>query len=62
MDIEWVNKQLVSIHYQQADRDFNVAAFYDRTGHPGSAYFYYEPGARALSEHRVRHKKADERT
>ena len=41
-DGEWVNKQLVSIHYQQADRDFNVAAFYDRTGHPGSAYFCYE--------------------
>ncbi|HEX3314387.1 MAG TPA: outer membrane protein assembly factor BamD, partial [Gemmataceae bacterium] len=41
-DAEWVNKQLVSIHYQQADRDFNVAAFYDRTGHPGSAYFCYE--------------------
>ena len=41
-DGDWVNKQLVSIHYQQADRDFNVAAFYDRTGHPGSAYFCYE--------------------
>jgi outer membrane protein assembly factor BamD (BamD/ComL family) len=39
---EWIHKQLVSINMQQADRDFKVAEFYKRTGHPGSAYFYYE--------------------
>lgn len=41
-DTEWIQKQLVSINHQQADRDFNIAEFYRRTGHPGSAYFYYE--------------------
>ncbi|MBI2809129.1 MAG: tetratricopeptide repeat protein [Planctomycetes bacterium] len=41
-DTEWVKKQLVSINIQQADRDFKIAEFYQRTGHPGSAYFYFE--------------------
>jgi outer membrane protein assembly factor BamD (BamD/ComL family) len=39
---EWIRLQLTSINIQQADRDFKVAEFYQRTGHPGSAYFYYE--------------------
>jgi outer membrane protein assembly factor BamD (BamD/ComL family) len=39
---EWMHRQLVSINLQQADRDYNIAEFYRRTGHPGSAYFYYE--------------------
>ncbi len=34
--------QLASITAQQAEKDFKVAEFYKRTGHPGSAYFYYE--------------------
>jgi len=41
-DDDWIKKQLISINHQQADRDFNIAEFYRRTGHPGSAYFYYE--------------------
>jgi outer membrane protein assembly factor BamD (BamD/ComL family) len=41
-DQEWIAMQLTSINIQQADRDFKVAEFYQRTGHPGSAYFYYE--------------------
>jgi outer membrane protein assembly factor BamD (BamD/ComL family) len=41
-DGDWISRQLVSINLQQADRDFNIAEFYRRTGHPGSAYFYYE--------------------
>lgn len=39
---DWLNRQIVSINLQQADRDFNTAEFYKRTHHPGSAYFYYE--------------------
>lgn len=39
---QWVQKQLIGINLQQADRDFKIAEFYRRTGHPGSAYFYYE--------------------
>lgn len=41
-DEDWVKTQLTNINVQQADRDFKVAEFYQRTGHPGSAYFYYE--------------------
>ncbi len=39
---DWITRQLVSVNLQQADRDFNIAEFYRRTGHPGPAYFYYE--------------------
>jgi outer membrane protein assembly factor BamD (BamD/ComL family) len=41
-DREWIEKQLISMNLQQADRDFKIAEFYQRTGHPGSAYFYFE--------------------
>src|SRR5262245_49244185 len=41
-DENWVNSQLTSINTQQADKDFKIAEFYERTKHPGSAYFYYE--------------------
>ena len=41
-DKDWISRQLVSVNLQQADRDFNIAEFYRRSGHPGSAYFYYE--------------------
>ena len=41
-DREWLTRQLGSIHLQQADRDLKIGEFYRRTGHPGSAYFYYE--------------------
>jgi hypothetical protein len=41
-DEEWVRQQLTNINTQQADRDFRIAQFYERTGHPASAYFYYE--------------------
>ncbi len=41
-DDKWLSNQLVSINMQQADRDYKIAEFYDRTGHPGSAYFYFE--------------------
>jgi TolA-binding protein len=33
---------LKSISAQQAEKDFQMADFWRRTGHPGSAYFYYE--------------------
>ncbi|MBX9679155.1 MAG: tetratricopeptide repeat protein [Gemmataceae bacterium] len=41
-DMAWMDTQLKSINIQQAERDFGIAEFYRRTGHPGSAYFYYE--------------------
>lgn len=39
---EWIRRQLTAINLQQADRDLKIADFYKRTGHNGSAYFYYE--------------------
>ena len=35
-------KLLACITAQQAEKDFQMAEFWRRTGHPGSAYFYYE--------------------
>jgi outer membrane protein assembly factor BamD (BamD/ComL family) len=39
---EFLQKQLQSITLQQAQKDIGIAEFYERTKHPGSAYFYYE--------------------
>jgi outer membrane protein assembly factor BamD (BamD/ComL family) len=39
---EFLERQLAGITRQQAEKDFKIAEFYRRTGHPGSAYFYYE--------------------
>lgn len=38
----FLERQLGSISFQQAQKDFQTAEFYRRTNHPGSAYFYYE--------------------
>ncbi len=38
----FLKDQLYSITQQQADKDWKIAEFYRRTGHPGSAYFYYD--------------------
>jgi outer membrane protein assembly factor BamD (BamD/ComL family) len=35
-------RQLDNINLQQAEKEFKMAEFWQRTGHPGSAYFYYE--------------------
>ncbi len=39
---EFLQRQLSAINLQQAEKDLSIAEFYQRTGHPGSAYFYYE--------------------
>jgi outer membrane protein assembly factor BamD (BamD/ComL family) len=39
---DFLDRQLVGITVQQAQKDYNIAEFYRRTGHPESAYFYYE--------------------
>ncbi len=39
---KFLEEQVVSIDMQQAEKDYKMAEFYRRTGHPGSAYFYYE--------------------
>ncbi|MBX9626334.1 MAG: tetratricopeptide repeat protein [Gemmataceae bacterium] len=35
-------KSKFAIRFQQAEKDFRTAEYYERTGHPGSAVFYYE--------------------
>ena len=37
-----LDEQSLMVRYQQAEKDFETAEFYRRTGHPGSAWFYYE--------------------
>jgi len=39
---DFLSRQLSGITFQQAEKDYKLAEFYKRTGHPGSAYFYYE--------------------
>jgi outer membrane protein assembly factor BamD (BamD/ComL family) len=39
---EVLERTLIAINEQQAEKDFNIAEFYRRTDHPGAAYFCYE--------------------
>jgi len=39
---EFLDRTLIAINEQQAQKDFNVAEFYRRTRHPGAAHFCYE--------------------
>jgi outer membrane protein assembly factor BamD (BamD/ComL family) len=39
---EFLERQLIGITLQQAEKDYKIGEFYQRTGHPESAYFYYE--------------------
>jgi hypothetical protein len=39
---DFLEKQLYSVAAQQAAKDYETGEFYRRTGHPGSAWFYYD--------------------
>jgi tetratricopeptide (TPR) repeat protein len=39
---QFLTKQLLQIHAVEAEKDYETAKYWDRTGHPGSAYFCYE--------------------
>jgi TolA-binding protein len=39
---KFLDQQALMVRYQQAEKDFETAEFYRRTGHPGAAWFYYE--------------------
>jgi len=39
---EKLTRARAAIRWQQAEKDFRTAEYYARTGHPGSAVFYYE--------------------
>jgi outer membrane protein assembly factor BamD (BamD/ComL family) len=53
---EFLHRQVATITLQQAAKDFEVARFYERTFHPGAAYFCYEivrrryPGTKYAAE------------
>jgi outer membrane protein assembly factor BamD (BamD/ComL family) len=63
---EKLTRAKFAIRYQQAEKDFRTAEYYERTGHPGSAVFYYEltrrryPGTRysEIATERKEHLKA----
>lgn len=38
----FLTRQKLAIRMQQAEKDFKMADYYERTKHPGSAYFYFE--------------------
>lgn len=38
----YLEGQMASINVQQAEKEYKMAEFYRTTGHPASAYFYYE--------------------
>jgi TolA-binding protein len=38
----FLDKQAVEIHNREAERDYNIGCFWERTGHPGSAHFQFE--------------------
>jgi outer membrane protein assembly factor BamD (BamD/ComL family) len=38
---DFLDRQLKTIEMQQAEKEFKAAEFYERTGHPGSAYWCY---------------------
>jgi len=56
---EFLEKQLKTITAQQADKDFKVAEYYRRTGHPGAANFYYELIRRRFPGTKVAEKAAE---
>jgi outer membrane protein assembly factor BamD (BamD/ComL family) len=39
---QFLAKQMVQISAVQAEKDYEAAKYWDRTGHPGSAYFCYD--------------------
>ena len=72
---DFLERQLIGINMQQAEKDFRTAEFYKRTNHPGSAYFYYElvrrryPGtpladkaAEHMKELEAQHEKEEAKT
>ncbi len=39
---DFLENQKKMVHYMQAQKDYDIAEFYRRTGHPATAWFYYE--------------------
>jgi outer membrane protein assembly factor BamD (BamD/ComL family) len=71
---EFLTRQLQGITLQQAEKDYKIGEFYERTGHPQSAYFYYQivrqrypdtkffvMATQRMSELKVKAEKSDEK-
>jgi outer membrane protein assembly factor BamD (BamD/ComL family) len=62
-DGKFLDEQAIMVRYQQAQKDYETAEFYRRTGHPGSAWFYYElvirryPGIKPFAEQAAARQK-----
>jgi outer membrane protein assembly factor BamD (BamD/ComL family) len=60
---KFLDEQALIVRYQQAQKDYETAEFYRRTGHPGSAWFYYElvlrryPGMKPFAEQAATRQK-----
>lgn len=63
---EFLDNQMQVIRYQQAEKDFRIAEFYERTNVAGSAYFYYHlvmrryPGTKFAQEAQLRAEKLEQ--
>jgi len=58
---EFLIEQSARIDFQQAEKDYKIAEFYKRTGHPASAFFYYELVARRYPNTKYAKLAADKR-
>lgn len=47
---DFLDRQAKIVRIMQAEKDFDIAEFYRRTGHPASAWFYYELVRRRFQE------------
>ena len=51
-EAQWITEQKLRVRFQLAEKDYQMAQYFERTNHPASAYFYYNlvikryPGSR----------------
>jgi outer membrane protein assembly factor BamD (BamD/ComL family) len=57
----WLDGELMGISAQQAEKDLKMGEFYQRTGHPASAVFYYELVVRRYPNTEYAQKAATQR-
>ena len=41
-EAQWLTEQKLRVRFQLAEKDYQMAQYYERTNHPAAAYFYYE--------------------
>ena len=58
---EFMTRQALAIKAQQAEKDIQKAEFYERTGHPASAYFMYEIVCRRYPQTKYAEQAAEQK-